>query len=411
MHRTYLRLQQKRAFKIYPEIFLVTLISVLAIVVTLVSMLVTNMQSDDKKKVSIGIVGNTDDPYISVGVEAIKNYDSSRFYLEVLQFNEKEAREALQKREISGYLYIPDGYVKNIFKGKNNPAKYITPKTPDGFGSIVAGEVADIASYVVTESQAGMYSMQRVSDDFDLPGKSKNFNKLMLSYVNVILARSDVVDVEELGLLDELSTGGYYIAGMIIFLLLLWGISCSKLFNSRKLSLSSVLKASNMQVERQIFCEYLSFLTITVLTMLLFAVLSGIVISFNNFGIRELSGEGLMSSILFVVRILPAVMLVTIMQSFVYEIIPGETGSVLALFLISVGLGYLSGCFYPNYFFPDTVEKIAAILPVGVGFKYVREALIYDISPGTFLMTLIYIAVFSVLTVYIRKRRIEGDGV
>lgn len=410
MQKNYLKLQLKRTFIIYPEIFLMTLITIAAIFLVCTVMMVTNLNDEDKRMVSIGVVGNTDDPYISVGIETIKNYDSSQFYLEVEEFDEEEAREALKNREISGYIYIPDGYIRSIFRGNNIPAKYITLNTPEGFGTIISKEVSQMASYVVTESQAGMYSMQSVSDDFGCADKGKNVDKLMLAYVNIILSRSELYDVQELGIYDSLSTGGYYICGMLLLFMLLWGISCSKLFSSRKLSLSAVLRAVGISTERQLLCEYIPFLIVTVVTLLLLAIPVGGLISANDFGIRELSGEGIAGSMIFIIKLIPVIMMITMMQTALYELIPGNVGSVLAQFLLTIGMGYLSGCFYPNYFFPDIVQKVAHFLPTGIGFAYIRETMLSELSLVTFFMTALYIILFALITIYARKRRIEGDA-
>ena len=410
MHKNYLKLQLRRAFKIYPEILSVTLLTVISIALVCVVMLMTSMQSENRKKVSIGVVGNTEDPYISVGIEAIKNYDSSQYYLEVKELEEEAAIMALKNREISGYIYIPDGYIRNIYRGNNTPAKYVVLNSPEGFGSIISREVTKIASYVVTESQAGMYSMQSISDDFECKDRRKNVNKLMLSYVNVILSRNEIFETEELGLYDSLSTGGYYICGMLMLFMLLWGISCSKLFTHRKLSLSRMLYASGIDIPKQILCEYIPFLAICVLTLLLFAIPVGGILSFNDFGIRELVGGNVIGCMLFVIKILPAIILITMMQTAVYELISSNIGAVLAQFIISVGLGYICGCFYPNYFFPDIVQKIAYCLPTGIGFAYIREAMVSDFKFVTIIMNVLYVVVFASITVTLRKHRIEGDA-
>lgn len=410
MKNNYLKLQFKRAFIIYPEILFVTLITIASIFLVCAVMIVTSLSDENKKMVSIGVVGNTDDPYISIGIEAIKNYDSSQFYLEVEEFDEKDAIKALKNREISGYIHIPDGYIRSIFRGNNIPAKYVMLNTPEGFGTIVSKEVSQMASYVVTESQAGMYSMQSLSDDFGCADKGKNVDKLMLSYVNIILSRSELYDLHELGIYDSLSTGGYYICSILLLLMLLWGISCSKLFFSRKLSLSAMLRAFGISTKQQLLCEYIPFLSVSIITLLLLAIPIGGLLSINDFGIRELSGEGIASSMFFIIKLIPVIMMITMMQTALYELIPGNIGSVLAQFLLSIGMGYLSGCFYPNYFFPELVQKVVHLLPTGIGFAYIGETMLSELSLGTFLITVLYIILFASITLYARKRRIEGDA-
>ena len=67
-------------------------------------------------------------------------------------------------------------------------------------------------------------------------------------------------------------------------------------------------------------------------------------------------------------------------------------------------------CFYPNYFFPDIIQQIAEILPVGVAFSYMRESLSNKPKIITSLLVFVYIFMFAYLIVDVKKYRIEGDA-
>ena len=55
------------------------------------------------------------------------------------------------------------------------------------------------------------------------------------------------------------------------------------------------------------------------------------------------------------------------------------SGTILAL-LCAIGLGYISGCFYPISFFPEGIQRLAAILPTGILMEYMQRALLGE--PG-----------------------------
>jgi len=101
--------------------------------------------------------------------------------------------------------------------------------------------------------------------------------------------------------------------------------------------------------------------------------------------------------------------MITIMHMAIYELIQNPVGAILALFLISIFLGYLSGCFYPNYFFPDLIQKIVLYLPVGTGFSYVRQAMTGGISILDFCIVLTYIIAFFAIAIKMRNYKITGD--
>ena len=409
MKRNYLKLQFLRVFKIYPTIFLVTLLMIVAIAVTCAALLFANNSSADKQKISIGVVGDTEDTLLNVGLEAIKNMDSTRFYMDIVTFDEEGAAEkALKNREINGYLRTPKNYFWDVYDGVNNPAEYVILNAPDGFGSILSGEVARVVSDIVTQSQVGVYSAQDVAAQH---GKSvrRTSNDLMDTYAKGVLARNELYEVKVLGIADSLSFVGYYICGLLLFFLLLWGVSCNRIFASRSYSLSHLLKNSGISTARQIACEYLPFLCVTVMTLILFAIPVGIVAQFAEINVPELYGCDVFMCIGFVIAIIPVIVMITAMQFAFYEIVSNTVGSVLMQFILAVGLGYISGCFYPNYFFSEIVQKIAYWLPSGIGFSYIKnvmsaEGILLEIG-----MIIVYTALFAGIAVCVRNRKLTGD--
>ena len=127
---TYLNLQFKRAFKLYPSILLVTLIVVMAIAVAGIAIL--GSKKDDGSVVSVrtGVVGDVEGTYLGIGVEAIKKMDSSRFYIDLVNMTEEKAKKALENGEISGYVHIPDNFINDITTGEDVALRYVSSDTP-----------------------------------------------------------------------------------------------------------------------------------------------------------------------------------------------------------------------------------------------------------------------------------------
>ncbi len=408
--KTYLRLQIKRAFKLYPAILLITLITVLSMVLTCSLLLQHNLSSDDKKKISIGLVGDTQDTFLEIGVYALQNFDNSRFSVNILKMEEEDAIRALKGREIHGYARIPENYIHSILNGQNIPAEYITLNSPDGFGSTLSSEIATIVSDLVTDVQQGVYAMQNVATEHQKTANMwDHITNLNLAYVDSVLNRSDLYHITTLGIADKVSLVEYYICGLLLFFMLIWGISVSRLLGSRKMSLSRSLNARGMHPAHQMLCEYAAYLLITLLTLQIFALLTGSVLGFNDFGIRELTGMNITTCMGFMMKILPVIMMITMMQMALYELVPNTVGAVLLQFIIAIGLGYISGCFYPNTFFPEAVQNFAAWLPTGVGFAYMRQVISETLALQSVGMTLIYLALFALLALGLRIRRIAGD--
>lgn len=410
MKNIYLKLQIKRGFKIYPVILLITLVTVFSILLTGFLLMKQNSESENKKKITIGIVGNTRDSYFEMGITALKKADTSRFFVSFPEMTEEQAREALKKHKIDAYVYIPENYIKSIYYGENIPAQYVTLSKPDGFGTILMNEVVELLSNLVVETQNGMYSMQDLAKAYNKRSNlNEKVNELNLTYLSFVLNRSSVYELKLLGISDMLSSEGCYICGIIIFFLLIWGISCCKLLSGRNLSLARSLNMYGINAASQLISEYAAYLILTLLTLLIFAGIFGAAISYNSFGIRELAATDISSSIMFVIKMFPVIITITVMHKAFYELVSGIVSGILLQFLIAVSLGYISGCFYPNTFFPEAVRKTAEILPVGASFSYLRRLMSGTLSAGDFILPSAYTALFSFITICIRKYRMAGD--
>ena len=217
MNKKYFGLQVKRVFKSYPSILIVTLVTFLSVAIVCAMLFLNDSSEKEKQRITIGIVGDMEESYFGIGLAALKDMDDSKFYVDWVEFTEEEAKEALRKREISGYLHIPEGYIESVFYGENNPAKYVVSNAPEGFGTIISEEIAEVISGIVTESQVGIVAMQDVALDYNTENFNENQNSLMLKYVDMIVNRNEAYGVENLGIADSLSTVGYYISGIIVF--------------------------------------------------------------------------------------------------------------------------------------------------------------------------------------------------
>lgn len=411
MKKKYAWLQLKKFLKLYPTILLITLMTVAAIGGTCAFLLEQSRNTDNQQKIVLGLVGNIEDTYLKIGLSVLENADSAKYYIEFREFSEEDALRALKNREISGYVYIPENYMHDIFYGYNTPAKYITLSAPTGFGSIVSAEIASMVSHLVVESQNGMYSMQHVAADYNKANLSEKIDTLLVRYINFILGRHGLFQMTVLGICDSLSIGGYYLCGMLTLLLLLWGISCHSFFSGRQTAYMQLLRTSGLKALPQVICEIPAYLLSTAVTLLVFAALSGTALMFVHTGIPELTHTSIADALLFILKIMPAVIMLLLMQFAIYEWIPNPIAAILLQFIIAISMGYISGIFYPAYFFPEAVQKLATVLPVGACFGLMRKALADTLAINDYALISLYAVLFFGLAVFARQRRIAGDAI
>jgi len=404
----YFGLQFKRAFKLYPSILIITLIMVLCIALAGVALL--SSQKDDGSFVSVrtGVVGDVEGSYLGIGVEAVKKMDSSRFYIDLVNMTEEEAKKALLNGEISGYVYIPDNFIKDATSGEDVSLKYVSTQSPAAINKLVEEEVVTTISDLVNQCQTHIYGASDLARAYGVENRREKINSLNMSYINFVLNREQIHELTFVGLKDDLTYGGYYLCSLIVFFLSVWGISCNRLISEKNLELSRLLKFRGLGTIWQMFAKFLSFLAVTYVTLGIFAIVFGIVCSKYDTGIPELLGTDVFRCIVFAVKMLPAVAMFAMMHIMLCELLTG-IGGILAQFLIAIVLGYVSGVFYPNTFFPEGIQNIAANLPFGAAFSYVRRLLSHSVSGYDISLVTAYCMLFFALAVLIRKYKITGD--
>lgn len=410
-NKMYFRLQLKRMMKLFPAILAVMLLTVFAMGICGAVFISESSFGKDNMKVTVGITGDTSDKYMMAGLYALKNMDNSRFYVDFIEMEEEEAKKALKERKINGYAEIPEGFISGIYYGKNIPAKYYMLNSPDGLGSILTAEIASMVSDMVLETQNGIISMDLLAGEKGITENlSAKTDELNMKYLDYLFSRDTAYKVKSLGISDSLTTGGYYLSAGIMLMLLIWGISCYKLLNMKNISLSRSLKAKGMNIKAQITAEYLPYFIITFITFIVFSAVAGAVFENSAINIKELKATDSVSAVFFGFKMIPVILMVTLMQTACYEFANDTVSGILLQFLITFGGGYLSGFFYPDSFFPEAIRNIFGILPAGAGFSYVKKLVSESFEIKDLITVTLYSVMFFALTLFVRKKRMEGDA-
>lgn len=389
MFRMYLMAQYKRTVRLIPAALAAT--AVLMCCLGLLSAVLLQADADQERKqvVEIGLVGSTEGSYLGFGIQALQSLDSSRFAIAFSQVeSEKAAREALERGELSAYVAIPDGFVEDLVRGNNVAATYVTSSGAAEIGSLVMSELIGTISCLITESQHAIYSTQKLLCE---QGRQDIYrettDRLYLRFLDLILGRELIYEMELTGVSDGLSITEYYTCGTTILFLLLWGIAATPFLAYRDAAMPKLLQAGGLSVGRQILAEYLSY---TVFLSCCF--LGTALLAFNTFD--------------WLLGMLPVVMLFAAMHLCVCERISNPVSGMLIQFLGAVGLGYLSGCFYPLTFFPAEIQRLALFLPSGAAMKYGGKLITGQPFPGELAVMGAYGVGCFFLTVIFRKRRL-----
>jgi len=91
-----------------------------------------------------------------------------------------------------------------------------------------------------------------------------------------------------------------------------------------------------------------------------------------------------------------------------YELASDLVSGVLLQFFGTLALCFICGCLYPITFFPDSVQKIAAFLPVGLARMQLADCILLKHTLQTTLALLGYGCLFALCAALVRKYKVAG---
>lgn len=394
----YFTAQCKRIIKIFPSVLTTTIILVCGLALLAAALLQIEAAQEKKQKVEIGLVGSTEGSYLGFGIQALQSLDSSRFAIDFLEMgSEREAKDALEKGEVSAYVMIPDGFVDALVRGENIPITYVTSAGAAGIGSMVMNELVEIISDLITESENGIYGTQRFLRE---QGREDIYweasDRLYLRFLDFILGREQVYELELTGVSGGLTIIEYYTCGIMILFLMFWGIAASPFLVRKEFYISKLLRAKGLSAGRQILAEYGAYTLLLSGAFLVVTALAGILASRAEMIVLSLPQ--------WYIYMLPIILLFAAMQLLIFEWIPNPVTGTLIQFLGALVMGYLSGCFYPVTFFPAGIQMLAPFLPTGAAMEYSGRMMLGTAAFGELAVMTLYGAAFFLAAVLLRKR-------
>ena len=407
----YFGLQMKRVLKAVPVVFATALILMGCIFMLFIMVNTINNTQDKNAPLRIGIVGDTDEQYFQIGLSAMRHLDSSRFSVSLEELTEDEALSLVSKGEISGYAIIPEGFVDSIMTGENKKIRIITTNSSKELMSALLKEFVDEISEYLIQTQNSVYGMQDylikqdVTDNMN--GRVLDYN---VYYVNLVLKRDNLFEPIEIVKSDtNLSTNAGYICGFSVFLIFLFGITCSPLFTKTDLALSQVLRVRGVKVWIQVLVEYIAYFIMMLVSILIIEGIAVYAISASGLEVLEWSQGYIEDYEYFIIAFIPIVACVAALQYMMFQIMDNYISGVLLQFIVAILLSYLSGCLYPISFFPEIIRKTAVFQPAGLCYRYLADAMLVNDSSSHFMYLLLYMLMFLVASVAILSRRLSRE--
>jgi len=397
MFFSYMKARALLMLRAFPALLAFALCLALCASIALSAFIGAKETDDGQMRVRVGIAGSLEDTYIELGMFALKNMDTSRYYVEFVELDLERAKRALSDGELLGYLVIPEGFADAALGGEEVSLEYVCADSPSTFLPILMKEIVDTVSGYVTQSQNGVYGfMQFMRDNgYKWSEYSTDANLLALEYMRVILDRGEIwerVEVESPLVYDTVT---YYVCAAFVFLLLLFGVCASFVMIREDTALLKIMKFKGCGAPLQLLSELLPYFA------LMWVVAAILILGAIATGLTE-------ADLTVVFAVAPAVLCISLFQFFMYEISRGVIGGAFLQLFSAVALSFVSGFFFPFNSLPPSVCAVARYLPTRVAFEAVASS--FSGQSASVLPALMCAAVLFVLTVGARGLRTGGHS-
>ncbi len=408
----YLLLQYKRALKALPVVILTALVISGCVLLMFVMIGKAGRKRGETEPLRIGVVGDINDKYFSVGLSAMQHLDSSRFAVELIELEETDAMRMIDEGKISGYAVIPEGFVQSVMTGENKQITLVTTNASEDIMTHLVREFMDYISVYLLKTQdsiSGLSQYMYVNGHGEDIGKA--IDDINLFYVNLVMKRDNLFEpIHYVGSKNTLSANAGYICGLMIFLVMMFGIAYSPVYTRREVSLNAILRIRGLPVAIQVLAEYLSYLGMMYICLLPLITLSVYLIDRSGVLIPEWKMGFLADYGYFITGFIPVIAMFATVQYLLFLLTDNYISGICLQFAFAVIAAYLGGCLYPLSFFPDPVRRSAMFQPAGLSYSYLADILLLKDSRVHLMMILLYLGIFFAAAVAVMKRRLSHEN-
>ena len=390
-------LRCKQLWRLLPWVLTAAVLLSVCAAVAVSALVKQNTKSDARQKYRVALCAAEEDPLLRLGVEALKTLDETRFTVELQRMEEPEARQALQQGTVDAYVVLPEGFLQAALSGNVPTVPFVTTPGGTAVGQLFRQQITGIIAELLLCAQKGSYGAYYAMADNGLEEQAlTGLNELCLKYILLALNRGNALKIQILGVGDGVSLEQYLTCGLTVAAIFLLCLPFTPMLVAKDLAVNQMLAAKGHPVAGLVLPDFIC------------VTLGMLAVSGSVFGIMALAGAEYCVRWVDTVSV---VLLAAAMSYFLCGLATEPVSGVLIQFALFLGMCFLSGCMYPVYFFPATVQELAQWLPAGV-CRQVLSAGVSGNADGVAGWLLFgFTACFLAAGAWIRCRRIRcGKG-
>jgi ABC-2 type transport system permease protein len=298
---------------------------------------------------------------------------------------------------------IPENFVEKALYGDIMPIQFVTTTQSDNVVSLLKTEIAKMITDMVVASQQGAYGVGNALSDSQYPHLADgHMEAISIRYVDLVLRRNQPVQVEELGVAGGLTTVEYYLCSFLVLFIMLMGLPFVFLYCRKDNALCVLLRARGVGAFSQQTAEYLSHFLSLIFMLCVLGIVGALVLFFGKIPLSlPVSGQ-------FLVGILLVTAMLAAWDMMIFEWFPNIISGLLFHFFSTVFLCYVSGCFYPLYSFPPSIQQVAKRLPVHLARELLGGSFTENFEMIPVAGVFVYFLLFFGAALVAKNRRLNG---
>lgn len=309
----------------------------------------------DPVSVPVAVVVDEATPLVNFALSFISDMESTMGQFTFTIMGESAARLALERGEIAAIMLMPVDLVESIMDGDDRQVHVIL-SDKNALAAILLEELTASGAKLLACAQSASSTMGDLYRAQDFRSElSDAYDALDAENFRFALSRSAVFERVSASATGSVNVIIYYISTAVLFFLLLFGISFVSFYGKASNHTRHILPQYGIHTGTICVSRFLSMFQYSLFLFI------GICIAMP-FLISKFSIE---AGNVFQLLLLAFLLLLSICSFFffIFELSPNAPAGILLLFLSSIVLMFLSGCFIPTAFLPESLHNLSVYLP------------------------------------------------
>ncbi len=364
---TFQKIELKRAMRILPQYYLgVLCLSALLALVVFCGTLLTK-DEDESTEITLALVMNKNTYLSNFGLDVLESSASTSSLCTFETTDEASAMEGLKSGRYSGVIVFPDSFISGVLGGGDNAtAKLYVPSFGNTFNNGILRGIAEAAGEMLGSSEAGLSAAKEVAVYYNASNTTvkRVVSDLETMFGEYALSREECFVEDVASGTGESTVVQYYFCSALVLLMMLGGVSCGPLLKGDNRAFEQKLMTHRIGPVRLLRIRYIAVLALfgTLYAGVFAALAVGLTwkpeLFYELFRLMEWSELAI-----WFVSGLPMLLLASALVVVIYSFSANQIGGILLLFVLTVVMGYASGCLAPSAFLPKSVRVLGGYLP------------------------------------------------